>query len=256
MKSLFRRLREHWKIVLFAGCFTPLFIYLGAWQLARSDEKASLMARMTIATEAKPSPHDWQSEVRPERLTVLRIKGEFIPNRQVLYDNQIYHGRFGYRVFTPFCEPAGASCLLVERGWMAGDVDRSKLPSPAALATPEGVIEIAGHVDRLQPAPLITENTEADARATLWPRRVQMMVDPPVLLDGLAGAISGLEAQQLSVRPWVLRMSAASPGALQAFWTPTVMSAARHTGYAVQWFAMALALIVLTIWQIVRRSKA
>ncbi|WP_416396631.1 SURF1 family protein [Allohahella sp. A8] len=251
MMSLTARLRRHWKILVFTACFTPLFLYLGVWQLERSDEKAALMARMNAATEAAPQAYDWASEDRPESFVRLRVRGRFMPASQVLYDNQIYNGRFGYRVFTPFCEPGGENCLLVERGWIAGNADRSKLPSSELLAVPEGVVEITGQADILQAAPLIMENTEADARRAQWPRRVQMMVDPPTLLEGFED-VATLPTVSPVVLPWVLRMAPSSPGALQPFWTPNVMSAEKHTGYALQWFAMAFALFALTVWQIRR----
>ncbi|GAA3963587.1 SURF1 family protein [Allohahella marinimesophila] len=255
MSPLIGILRQHWKILLFAGFFTPLFIYLGLWQLSRSDEKADLMSRLEAGSEAEPRLFDWQSSDRPEGFTRLRIKGEFLPDRQVLYDNQIFQGAFGYRVFTPFCDPETQSCLLVERGWVPGDARRSTLPSAEALSVPEGLVEIVGQADTLQAAPLIMENTEANARKAQWPRRVQMMVDPPALLEGFAdSAFLADRPASPSVLPWVLRMAPESPGGLQPFWTPNVMSAAKHTGYALQWFAMAIALMALTVWQLARRG--
>jgi cytochrome oxidase assembly protein ShyY1 len=41
-----------------------------------------------------------------------------------------------------------------------------------------------------------------------------------------------------------LKLDDSSPGAFETGWQPVTMSAQKHIGYAVQWFALALALVI------------
>mgnify|MGYP000143624448 CR=1 FL=1 len=44
-----------------------------------------------------------------------------------------------------------------------------------------------------------------------------------------------------------LRLDQDSPGALQTGWAAVSVQPAKHTGYAVQWFVMALVLLLMTL---------
>ena len=69
-----------------------------------------------------------------------------------------------------------------------------------------------------------------------WPARV--------------GWITAERAEELfaeSFFPYQLRLDQDSPGALQTGWATVSVQPAKHTGYAVQWFAMALVLLVMTV---------
>jgi len=67
------------------------------------------------------------------------------------------------------------------------------------------------------------------------------------------GILSGLLARQ--VQPFVVRLDAADPNGLPRNWVTTVMLPAKHQGYAVQWFAMALALVGMFVYFTFSRQK-
>lgn len=248
-----RKLAEHWKILLFAAVLVPVLCMLGFWQLERGQQKAEMLKELQAASAAAPRPYDLAEDAGdPARFSKLAISGSFSQQTQLLYDSQIWKGRFGYRVFAPVCAIEGSHCVLVERGWIEGSQDRSVLPDQASLAAPAGRVTVTGHVDTLQAAPLIEDNAEITSASSPWPRRVQMMEGPERLLRGFE---SQAELPHQTVVPWVLRLVGESTGALQPFWTPSYMLPAKHTGYAVQWFCMALALAGLTIWQVVRNDS-
>ncbi len=69
-----------------------------------------------------------------------------------------------------------------------------------------------------------------------WPARV--------------GWISAARAEELFGQeffPYQLRLDQDSPGALQTGWATVSVQPAKHTGYAVQWFVMALVLLIMTV---------
>jgi cytochrome oxidase assembly protein ShyY1 len=69
-----------------------------------------------------------------------------------------------------------------------------------------------------------------------WPARV--------------GWVSAARAKELygeDFFPYQLRLDQDSPGALQTGWATVSVQPAKHTGYAVQWFVMALVLLLMTV---------
>ncbi|MBW6284478.1 SURF1 family protein, partial [Pseudomonas aeruginosa] len=83
----------------------------------------------------------------------------------------------------------------------------------------------------------------ADAPAGGWPRLVTQL-DIPALWQAFGRA--GL--------PWEIRLE---PGdaSFDTDWPLVSMPPERHTGYAVQWFALATALLALYLYLGVRRAR-
>ena len=46
----------------------------------------------------------------------------------------------------------------------------------------------------------------------------------------------------------VLLLDKDQPGGFVREWNPVVVGPERHVGYAVQWFALAAALVILYVW--------
>ena len=75
-----------------------------------------------------------------------------------------------------------------------------------------------------------------DAIQQQWPLRVQN-----IELDKLAQQL------QQPLLPWVIQISASSPTALIQTWQPVVMGPKKHYGYAIQWFLLAIAVVVISL---------
>ena len=74
------------------------------------------------------------------------------------------------------------------------------------------------------------------SRVAQWPVRV--------------GWISAARAEELfgePFAPYQLRLDQSSLGALQTGWATVSVQPAKHTGYAVQWFVMAVVLLIMTV---------
>jgi cytochrome oxidase assembly protein ShyY1 len=70
---------------------------------------------------------------------------------------------------------------------------------------------------------------------TDWPRRIQALTRADV------------EKVDASAAPLIMRLQGSGqPGAYRADWTPDRMGPQTHYGYAVQWFSLATALVILT----------
>lgn len=216
------------------------FLWLGFWQLGRADQKQALLDQYATAqkTQVEITLQNAASLPRYQR---AEVSGRFDPAHQILLDNMPSHtGQPGYRVLTPFETPAG--WLLVDRGWLPLGSSRDHLPD-VQVGNDERTI--AGTLDELPRAGIELEAPPVDASAP-WPR-VLSFPQQSVLEQQLGQKlIPGLFLLDASQRDGYERVWEAHLG-----FRPD-----RHIGYAVQWFAFAVAAVILFVITSFRTKKA
>lgn len=229
----------NYKLTLLTAVVLPMLISLGVWQLDRAAQKRELEAAY-IAQQAQPPVQlhrDTLSEL-PDYRRVVAV-GKFDRDHTWLLDNKQREGRVGYEIIVPFYLRDGG-VVLVNRGWIQGAELRANLPRipyPPDEQTFFSEQTLFGEIVTPSHHPLLN----AEAAAPTWPR-VVMAIEP--------GAMGEQLGQALPSR--YLRLDEASPGALITQWQAVNLSAAKHSGYALQWFAMAIALV---IWFVVVNTK-
>lgn len=215
-----------WKSALAIFLILPVLVSLGFWQLRRAEEKRVLLAdfeqRRTL-----PAIDITSLDTYPNYRPAYAV-GQFDKTRYWLLDNRIYHGRFGYEIMAVFMLNTG-EMLLVDRGWIEGDSSRRTLPT---VTIPDGIVRISGELYRSDEKNF-SLGTEVQGD---WPRRQQWLdIDTAV-------------TEFSNMLPVSLRLEGGSNGALQVERLVVNVTPAKHTGYAVQWFAMALALGIIFIF--------
>lgn len=198
-------------------------VSLGEWQLRRSAEK-----RVQDAAFARGDDAPMALPARPAdaaRYLHVRVRGHYLAGRQFLLDNSTQGGVAGYRVLTPLERDDGV-VLIVDRGWVPGGASRARLPD---VAVGEGEREVAGRLD-LPPEAGIRLEATAEAG---WPRRVSFP-----RIEALASALGR------PVYPRLLLLDASAPDGYGRAWQPGGLTPERHLGYAVQWFGLALTLLI------------
>ena len=220
--------QPEWRLTLFTLLLLPVMVSLGFWQLDRAGEKRQLQQEYTRRYQMAPVPITAIARDGDLRHVPVTLRGRFITGESWLLDNRVHQGKVGYEVVMPFQLSENGQQVLVNRGWVAGNPDRRILP---AIATPAEELSLSGRIH----VPLQAPFTLGDpAPAAGWPRVVQHLPWPE-----LAG-------RNLFI-PHSVRLDAGSPAALTANWVVVNISPEKHTGYAVQWFAMSLALLLLYI---------
>lgn len=215
-------------VVQFAG--------LGAWQITRGLEKRAQQELFSDDTGFT----SWSDGMPVRPYQRLKVRGEFDLAHQVLLDNIILNGRYGYYVITPLMVSADAPVLLVNRGWKekAGDeVD------PASLAVETNSLEIHGRAGSLPKAGY--KMGDAFSAGSSWPRHAVYPSIEEVAVE------LGREVQ-----PFVLLMETGDGPGFVRHWAPEEMGPGRHFAYALQWFAMGAVLAVLLVWHFRRRRGA
>lgn len=219
--------------IVFSTVIVTLLLNLGRWQLDRAAEKKLLQQQITtrqqhsiIDLSKLPAQPLWHS---------ITLEGEFDYKRPILLDNQLYRGRPGYHLYLPFISQQ--QWLLVNLGWIAAPPYRDVFPQ---LPVVEGKQKISGII---APAnPLL--QFKADLFTEQWPLRVQN-----IELEWLS------EQLQRSLPTWVVQISVTDPLALTQTWQPIVMESKKHYGYALQWFLLAFAVVIISWWWLRRGMK-
>lgn len=233
-----------WRVTVLVLLFLPLLLSLGMWQLDRADEKRQLQtlfaqrqANGPIAIEQLAGSQDLQFQ--PVLLT-----GEFINDKTLLLDNRIHHRRFGYEIISPFKLSQSNEIVLVNRGWLAGDISRRSLP---VIEPINGEIQLVGEIYVPHSDMLMLAEDESKG----WPRVLQS-------LD-----IEALQAEfKLPLFRYSVRLTQPSVASLQPNWMVVNLQPEKHTGYAVQWFSMSATLMIITFlantncWALIKRRKS
>jgi cytochrome oxidase assembly protein ShyY1 len=219
------------------------FARLGSWQLARMHEKEAMVAKVQdVLAKRAPQPLSLASDAsRANDFDWAAGRGRFADAPAVLLDNQSRDERSGVRAYRLFVPESGAA-MLVELGW---------LPLPGNRAMPS-VPPIDGDIDvrgLLLPPPspglvaaIATRTSNGSVLTTAFDA-----TNLPALL-GVA-----------RLPPRVLRLDPAMAGigyARDLDVLPNTLPPSRHLGYAVQWFALAAAVLATAVVLTFRKPRA
>lgn len=222
---------------LAAVLLIALFIWLGFWQLDRAEYKQQLWAQFGRADSGEVTQVDSIDDlVKLDRYQPVRVTGQYVHSHQIFLDNRTYQGRPGVHVFTPMRLEDGL--VLVNRGWLPLVHGRQNLPE---APVPKGTVTVAGLVSPPPPTGLVLGEVQLPET---WP-----WLTPYLMLD------RAQQALHYSLASQVLLLSPDAPGGFLRQWEPDTMPAARHIGYAVQWFALATAVWVVWVVMNVKRAK-
>ena len=232
-----------WRVTTLVVVLLPVLLSLGFWQLDRAEEKHQLQAEFAAKQARGPVPVEQLDPADDLRFQPVRLRGTFMPGKVIFLDNRIYRGQFGYEVVAPLLLASGDRVVLVNRGWVPGDKSRRHLPD---ITRVDGEVELTGDIYVPQGELLAL----SDEQVTGWPR-VMQSID----VVGLAPEFT------LPLFPYTVRLQAGSNAVLQPSWVVVNVQPAKHTGYAVQWFAMSTALVLIAVlantnlWALITRRR-
>jgi surfeit locus 1 family protein len=215
-----------------------LLISLGRWQLRRADEKRVLFDSFAAGTDATRLIE--LGTPRLPRYQHVEASGHYDQARQILIDNMVDAGRAGYFVITPFAL-TGGGWVLVNRGWVPLGASRAVRPT---IPVTSDARRLRGRADNL-PSPGIQMGTKGKLAP---PYPVVAAFPNHAELAQLLGESSWTKAADLVL------LDPAEPDGYVRSWAPPGFPPMRHIGYAVQWFALALTLLVIYVVTNLRRD--
>ncbi|HSE11107.1 MAG TPA: SURF1 family protein [Rudaea sp.] len=208
-----------------------LFARLGVWQLDRAREAQTLLDAFDAAPRAGFEDFSAVSAAPPvDRFPHVRVRGHYVAGHGYLRDEQVRDGRLGVEALDAFAVDGSAALLLVDRGWIAWTHAGAE---PALPPLPSGEVELSG-VYAPFPGSGMRLGGNALTRQSAWPK-LTLALDPAEISADLGRPLL----------PRVLLLDADAASGFARSWTPAIMPPARHQAYAFQWFALALAVLIL-----------
>ena len=206
-----------------------MLIGLGTWQLQRLDWKGALIAEMRgrMAAPAIAVPADPADPALQYR--VVRLRGQFLHGKEFYLASRTHKGKVGLHIVTPMRLEDGR-VLLVDRGWVPPELKDPATRAPGQIG---GTLELSGTLraggwhgsQMFRPANQPEEN--------LW-----LWFDLPAM-----AAQAGLENAETGV--YVAAAQAPEPGGYPRGVPLEIDLVNNHLQYAITWYALAVALLVI-----------
>jgi len=207
-----------------------ILLSLGAWQLSRMYEKEVLLGDID-KEKGKPASALLdvidRNEVKVNRM--VTVSGALQQNSIWLVDNRPMDGKIGYQVLVPVTTAAGS--VLLDYGWVASTGSRSDWPEvelPSTVDNVKGVITAPGT------NPFV--NVE--------------MFESKATDNGTVFRIQGIDIERQSEQsgkpllPFIVTLLESEVN-FKRQWQPVVMPPQKHLGYAIQWFGLAAAALII-----------
>lgn len=221
-----------------------VLVSLGTWQVNRLVWKENLLATIVERMQGEPLPLDEViaikvagGDIEYRRVT---LTGHFLHEREQYFFTTL-NGRSGYNVYTPF-ELGGGSLIFVNRGFVDIELRDRHKRRPGLLL---GEVSITGLArDRLvdKPSMMVPDNDPA-ANIFYWKD-----------IEGMAAnaGIDGANADLVNF--FVDADDTSNPGGWPIGGVTIVDLPNNHLQYAVTWYGLALALVGVTGFFMLRRK--
>ncbi len=223
------------KILIFAIIFVPITISLGIWQIERANEKKLIIANYDkllvsapIALQKNQMLNNWQP---------IETTGTY-EDTIVYEDNAINNGKAGFKVYHLFRNDDG-TFIFIHRGFIERNLIKNNLPE---VEIPTEKKSIYGTTLFKQNNTFVKNIEESDSRI-IQEFNASLLIDKyPMLKDKY-------------LHPFLFNLDIRDVNKYQPIEKPVNMTASKHIGYAIQWFGLCAALIILTIYAYRRKGE-
>ena len=206
-----------------------LLLGLGTWQVQRLHWKEGLIAERQGALHAAPVPlPSTLSDARGLEFHPVKAEGEFLNQDELYLNAQSLRGEQGFHIITPFRLVDGA-ILLVDRGFVPTD---RAAPATRQAGELQGRVIVTGLLRLPEGSGWFTPDNEPQRNSWFW-------IDLPAMAKA-----AGLA----QVLPFYVDADATpNPGGWPQGGQTITDLPNNHLQYAITWYALALALVVVYI---------
>lgn len=203
---------------------------LGFWQLDRAEHKRQQIEMFShkeqVSTQTLMT-HKQDSLIQLHGRNV-ELTGDIDNSKTWLLDNQTHQGKVGYRVITPLTLNDSNRRVLVNWGWIQASQYRSELPQVKLPKT----VKLTGIIRSQDFQQFTLQEGVGEAG---WPKRIQ----------SIASILQTLNIDE--TLPILIYADTHDSINYPQTYKPVVMPPEKHQAYAVQWFLLALASIVVFV---------
>jgi cytochrome oxidase assembly protein ShyY1 len=228
--------RFNWLVAICIFLTVAGLTRLGLWQLDRAAEKTQLQNNFAHMQQIAPTSIEniaiagLETDAIRLQNRQVALTGEYLNERSLYVIYQPHAEQIGYEIVTPFKPVSDDLLVLVSRGWTAAvpyAALTEKLPDIIGERRLTGQIYVPG------PSMATKLNNIKEIK---WPLLIRYLniAELGPLFD-------------LPVFPYVIRLNEGQPGVLVRHWPAVMVDTGRNISYALQWFAMAIAVIIVSL---------
>ena len=217
-----------------------VLVKLGLWQVERGQEKQAIIDQHASALAQGPAALN-QALLDSGTLQVndrIHVQGQFTDDEYFLIDNQTFANRVGYHVVALLRAPELDQRIPVNLGWVQAPQRRDQLPE---VTLPAGTVKVSGRVHQPTERPFLLREQSFGQQL---PQRVQYLE---------LAAIN--QHMGLTLTPFSILLDESIEFGFQREWPVVVSEPHRHYAYAVQWFGLAVAALVIFLLASRRRVR-
>lgn len=208
---------------------------LGVWQLHRAAEKRSLLALYHLQIHHPAIELEQNTKVRLYQS--VHVQGKSFLPKIFLLDNQHHAHQFGYDVLRPLVLADG-KIVLIDHGWVPGDVSRGSLPEMNVLSKE---LSYTGQAYFPPNHPFMLG------------KGIEIKTQEIVIIEALDLKMIAHFLHK-SLYPFIIRQSIDQSSNFVRDWPIIAGSPTRHIGYAVQWFLFALGIACMYLMTHMKRK--
>ena len=207
-----------------------ILLALGTWQLKRLYWKNNLVTEITERGKMSPLTilaHD-KIDIDAMRYRKVSVTGHFLHDKEVhLFTGaREMRGKNGYNIITPL-EQEDGSVILVDRGWVPAE---KKERASRADNLPSGELSVVGMLQSGEHPGIFTPKNNIDKNLWFW-------IDIPAI-----AGFAGKALQNVYVR---VLQNENDGNILPIAGKDTIEIRNDHLEYAIIWYSLALALLVI-----------
>ncbi len=216
--------------------FLAVTVAAGNWQLHRAQYKRELQARIDRRAAEPPLVLD-AAATDVQRLQGRRVlaTGSFDVAHEIFIDNRSLEGQPAYQVLTPLRLAGSDAAVLVDRGLLRRSWEQKALPVVPPVPAPLRIEGMAG-----PPPGKYLELSKHTVDGKVWQNldmaRYAKTVPYPLL-------------------PIVVTQLNDTGDGLYRHWVRPDVNVQMHLGYAFQWFAMAVTIVIIYVVLYAKRRK-
>ena len=219
------------------------FIVLGFWQIDRADQKNVLNSNYTDRQQEAIIVLD-KNNVIDEKSSLLwrkvEFEGSFINKQNIILDNQIFNQIAGFNIITPFKIRGSDSLVLINRGWHPNLKNRETLPIINEIS---GERLLQGHI------------------ASFPVSGIKLGKNNIETLNSQIFRFQRLDAAELNyffsakIMPYMIYLDPIIDKELYGNFKLPAPDSQKNYGYAFQWFAFAITLLIIFIRLSMKRKS-
>ena len=210
----------------------PILVKLGFWQLGRADEKQVMLENLQAKAHLPAMTLQQALEQTEPDQTLVQVHGQSVESVFFVVDNQKRAGRLGFEVYGLWQAENGKDYYLVSRGWLPRKDFYQKVPAVPSFQQTElkGTLYFSKGGNKV-----VADNAHWQKEGNSW------------LIGQFDLQTIAEKAREIGydTAPFVIRQQAQLDSPFVRQWDLMASPPEKHLAYAIQWFGMALVLIML-----------